>query len=255
MALRILCLLSLLAFSHAGVLPRFDPRIVDGEDAKVGEIPYQVSLQTTDSFHFCGGSILNDNYVITAAHCVVSKDADEITVIADTVDLTNPKSKHEVAEVIVHKQYSSSNSWLNDIALLKVKKPFAKSATIGHVPLPPKNFKIKAKDIAVVSGWGRLWQGGPTTTKLQRVNIIIADQAYCTYMYNKMGYNVHPTQVCAHEATTEKGSCHGDSGGPLTIDGKLVGLVSWANGCASTTYPTVYTRVVSYLDWIKANAV
>ncbi|KAL0111983.1 hypothetical protein PUN28_013307 [Cardiocondyla obscurior] len=74
-------------------------------------------------------------------------------------------------------------------------------------------------------------------------------------MYNNMGYNVYSTQVCAYDPSVEKGSCHGDSGGPLTVGGKLVGLVSWANGCASTSYPTVYTRVVSYLDWIKVNAV
>ncbi|KMQ88769.1 mite allergen der f 3-like protein [Lasius niger] len=72
MALTILCLLGLLAFSQAGVLkPYFDPRIVNGEDAKEGEIPYQVSLQDRQiSSHFCGGSVLSEYYVITAAHCV-----------------------------------------------------------------------------------------------------------------------------------------------------------------------------------------
>ncbi|XP_011863836.1 PREDICTED: trypsin-1-like [Vollenhovia emeryi] len=256
MVFRILCLLSLLAFSYAGVLPLFDPRIVNGEDAKLGEIPYQVSLQEKYSdFHFCGGSILNDNYVITAAHCVSSKSASGIKVVAATINLSSPKSQHEVQKIIVHKQYDVSNSWINDIALLKVKTPFKKSFTVGHVPLPPKGHVVKANDVAVVSGWGSLWLGGPTTTKLQRVNIVIADQQYCKNKYGNMGYTVHPTQVCAHDPSVEKGSCHGDSGGPLTVGGKLVGLVSWASGCASTTYPTVYTRVVSYLDWIKENAV
>ncbi|XP_077256105.1 trypsin-1-like isoform X3 [Temnothorax americanus] len=257
MALKVLCLLGLLAFSHAGVLPLFDPRIVNGENAKVGEIPYQISLQDKySSFHFCGGSILSDKYVITAAHCVEGKRANGIKVVAATINLTSQeKSQHEVERIVIHENYRPANSWLNDIALLEVKTPFVKSNKVGHVPLPPKGHTVKANDVAVVSGWGRLWQGGPTTTKLQRVNILIADQEYCRYMYSNMGYNVYPTQVCAHHPETEKGSCHGDSGGPLTVGGKLVGLVSWANGCASTSYPTVYTRVVSYLDWIKANAV
>jgi len=207
------------------------------------------------SFHFCGGSILADNYVITAAHCVEGEYASEIKVVAATINLDNPESEHDVAKIIVHKEYRSSNSWINDIALLKVKTPFKKSVNVDHVPLPPKDQVVNAKDIAVVSGWGRLWQGGPTIPKLQRVNIIIADQGYCKNVYNKMGYNVHPTQVCAYDPSVEKGSCHGDSGGPLTVNGKLTGLVSWANGCASTSYPTVYTRVASYLDWIKQNAV
>ncbi|KAL6257050.1 hypothetical protein P5V15_011985 [Pogonomyrmex californicus] len=257
MKLTILCLLSLLAFSQAGVLkPFFDPRIVNGEDAKEGEIPYQVSLQNRGTnFHFCGGSILNDKYVITAAHCIEGKSASNIQVVADTINLSNPKSLHYVEEIKAHKGYTPANSWMNDIALLKVKTPFVRSNTVGYVPLPPKDHVVKPNDIAVVSGWGRLWQGGPTTTKLQRVNIIIADQNYCRYVYEKMGYNVHPTQVCAYDPSIMKGSCHGDSGGPLTVGGKLVGLVSWANGCASTSYPTVYTRVLSFLDWIAANAV
>ncbi|XP_077256103.1 chymotrypsin-2-like isoform X1 [Temnothorax americanus] len=253
MALKILCLLGLLAFSHAGVLPFFDPRIVNGEDAKVGEIPYQISLQTKyHSFHFCGGSILSDKFVITAAHCVQGRSPTDIKVVAATINLTDrEKLEHDVEKIIIHEEYNSANSYINDIALLKVKQPFVKSYKVGHVPLPPKGHTVKANDVAVVSGWGRLWQGGPTTTKLQRVNILIADQGYCKLMYNNMGMNVFPTQVCAYHPETEKGSCHGDSGGPLTVGGKLVGLVSWANGCASTSYPTVYTRVVSYLDWIQ----
>ncbi|XP_011705006.1 PREDICTED: trypsin-1-like, partial [Wasmannia auropunctata] len=140
--------------------------------------------------------------------------------------------------------------------VFQVETPFIKSATIGPVPLPPKDHVVKPNDIAVVSGWGNLWQGGPSTTKLQRVNILIADQAYCNNTYNEdWGFAVYPTQVCAHDPSTEKGSCQGDSGGPLTVGGKLVGLVSWAAGCASTVYPTVFTRVVSYLDWIEENTI
>ncbi|XP_014486729.1 PREDICTED: chymotrypsin-2-like [Dinoponera quadriceps] len=257
MALTALSLLSLLALSQAKVIqPFLDPRIVNGEDAKPGEIPYQVSLQNKGSnFHFCGGSVLNDNYVITAAHCVDGKQPGSLQVIAGTINLNNPKSKHEVEQIIVHKEYNPSNSWRNDIALLKVKTPFVTSADISHIPLPPKGHVVNAEDVAVVSGWGRLWESGPTTEKLQRVNIQIADQDSCKRKYNAMGYNVHATQVCAYDPTTSKGSCNGDSGGPLTVGGKLVGLVSWAYGCASTNYPTVYTRVVSFLDWINANAV
>ncbi|XP_012531920.2 trypsin epsilon [Monomorium pharaonis] len=90
MALRIVCLLSLMAFCHAGVLPFFDPRIVNGEEIQPGEIPYQVSLQyIVSSFHFCSGSILNKDYVITAAHCVYGGYANEIKVVAGIIELTS----------------------------------------------------------------------------------------------------------------------------------------------------------------------
>ncbi|KYN03320.1 Mite allergen Der f 3 [Cyphomyrmex costatus] len=175
------------------------------------------------------------------------------------------KSAAEVHRLLVERVFlrivTGDEKWIHYDNLKKkkswgpVETPFVISTTVGHVPLPPKGYEIKTNDIAIVSGWGRLWQGGPTTVKLQRVNIFIADRAYCRYMYNQISYNIYATQVCAYDASIEKGSCHGDSGGPLTIEGKLIGLVSWANGCASTTYPTVYTSVVAYLDWIKSKAV
>ncbi|XP_076249342.1 chymotrypsin-2 [Calliopsis andreniformis] len=256
MYLATLSVLALLSLVNGGLLPNYDPRIVNGEDAKVGEIPYQVSLQNRDSsFHFCGGSVLNANYVITAAHCVFGKKPNQIKVVAGTINLTQPNSVHNVQTIIVHEKYNAADSWKNDIALLKVDKPFIKSKQIAYVTLPAANEDIHANDVATVSGWGRLWQGGPTTVSLQRVNILIADQAYCKYMYENQHYNIYDSHVCAYDPTAEKGSCHGDSGGPLTVRGKLVGLVSWAMGCALTDYPTVYTRVSSQLDWIKANAV
>ena len=254
MLLTTLSLFTLLSLSNAGLL-RFDPRIVNGEDAKVGEIPYQVSLQNQgSSFHFCGGSVLNENYVITAAHCVEGKTAAGIKVIAGTINLTAPKSEHNVKKIIVHEKYNPDDSWKNDIALLKVEKPFVKSEQITFVSLPPKNQVVKANDNAVVSGWGRLWKGGPTTVRLQRVNILIADQEYCKYTYKNVG-NIYDSHVCAYDPSVAKGSCNGDSGGPLTVNGVLTGLVSWAMGCARTDYPTVYTRVSAHIDWIKSHAV
>ncbi|CAK9805104.1 Mite allergen Der p 3 [Anthophora plagiata] len=256
MLLTTVLLFTLLSISEAGVLPKYDPRIVNGQDALPGEIPYQVSLQNKDSaFHFCGGSVLTANYVITAAHCASGKTASSIQVVAGTINLSQPESTHNVVKIIIHEKYDSLDSWKNDIALLKVKEPFVKSKKITAVRLPSADDVINANDIATVSGWGRLWQGGPTTIYLQRVNILIASQDYCQLMYKKQHYNVYESQICAYDPSIQKGSCHGDSGGPLTIDGKLVGLVSWAMGCALTDYPTVYTRVASHLDWIKANAV
>ncbi|KAK2578460.1 hypothetical protein KPH14_000961 [Odynerus spinipes] len=256
MAFKAVLLLGLVAACYGATIPLFEPRVVNGEDAQPGEIPYQVSLQTiSSSFHFCGGSVLSKNYVITAAHCVDGKLAADLKVIAGTINLNTPNSVHRVEKIMVHEMYAPYDSWRNDIALLKVYEPFVESKLLSYVPMPSTKDVINANDVAVVSGWGRLWQGGPTTTKLQRVNIVIADQGYCRSMYNKMSYAIYDTHVCAYNPESSKGSCNGDSGGPLTVNGKLVGLVSWAKACALTDYPTVYTRVSEYLDWIATHAV
>ncbi|KAI4474126.1 hypothetical protein M0802_015770 [Mischocyttarus mexicanus] len=143
---------------NRAAVPFLDSKIVNGQDAKPGEIPYQVSLQVKlSAFHFCGGSVLNENYVITAAHCVVTKVASGIQVVAGTINLNVPSSTHNVAKIIVHQNYDPEDSWKNDIALLKVVEPFSETKLISFANLASSHDVISAKDVAVVSGWGRLW--------------------------------------------------------------------------------------------------
>ncbi|XP_066591617.1 transmembrane protease serine 9-like [Prorops nasuta] len=251
----VLCFFALVAASQA--LP-FDltPRIVNGQDAKEGQFPYQVSLQyDKEHFHFCGGSVLNENYVLTAAHCIVDKDPKEIVVIAGVVDYNLRNYTHKVEKLIHHVKYDPYKTLANDIALIKVKTPFERVPTIKSVTLPAKDEVTKSGDKVIISGWGRLWQGGPTTNILQWANISIADQTYCSQMYEKMDMPIYETELCAFDPLHSRGSCHGDSGSPLTLNGKIVGIVSWAKACALTDYPTVYTRVSSFLDWIKEHAI
>ncbi|KAK0181221.1 hypothetical protein PV327_003523 [Microctonus hyperodae] len=233
----------------------FFGRIVNGEDAQSGEIPYQVSLQTWYNFHFCGGAVLTKNYVITAAHCVVDIAFNDIKIIAGSTNLNDPQSTHAVEKIIIHEDYTPDDSWRNDIALIKIKSEFNISSILNYVSLPFLHQKIPAGSIAIVSGWGRLWQNGPSMSILQKAQVFIASQEYCENINAKEGLTVHSSHICAIAHTTETGSCHGDSGGPLTVDGKLVGLVSWGVECGSTKYPTVYTRVSEYLNWIDENVV
>ncbi|KAG7197997.1 hypothetical protein KM043_016222 [Ampulex compressa] len=245
-----------LALVNAAALNKLRSRIVNGEDAAPGEIPYQVSLQVIRTGqHFCGGAILNKDYVITAAHCVSDIKPEDIMIIAGTVNLQLPHSAHLVKTVQIHERYDLYDSLVNDIALIKVEQPFIISDVLSTVTLPTPEDVLNTDDVGTVSGFGRLKVNERGGSKLlQRVNIRIADQDYCRRMYEPLTVTVYSTQFCANDRWQNKGSCKGDSGGPLIVNGKLAGLVSWAKDCALLDYPTVYTRVSAYLDWIKKHA-
>ncbi|XP_032686019.1 trypsin-7-like [Odontomachus brunneus] len=248
MKLTLLFLVRLLIASHA-----LEPRIIRGRKAEPGEVPYQVSLQTIASQHnFCGGVILNEYYVLSCAHCMLEKDVNLLMAVVGTVDLRLPYATHLLESSYVHEKYNRSDSWINDIALIKVKTPFVFSFLVYPVVLPRQDEIVKADSTAVVSGYGRL-QGDEKTKELHIVNIKIVDQDYCkaAYQQRPSHHIIYDTQICANDPTMKKGSCKGDSGGPLTVDGKLVGLVSWSAGCGAIKYPGVYTRVPSYIDWIS----
>ncbi|KAL6435844.1 hypothetical protein ACFW04_005603 [Cataglyphis niger] len=251
----VLSLLSITSISQSAVVQQYESRIVNGEDVALGEIPYQVSLQTKTFFHFCGGSILNEYYVITAAHCVDNRIPADIIIVVGIVNLNRSGVKRAIKEIISHKEYDPNNSWLNDIALIKVYSPFKPSRNIGFVNLPKQDEAVQPGTAARVSGFGRISQNGPSSKILQQAIIYIADQEYCKNMYTNIQYNIYDTQICANDPNISRGSCKGDSGGPLIVNGKLVGLVSWAKACSLTDYPTVYTRIPSYIDWIEKNAV
>ncbi|XP_015596343.1 trypsin-1 isoform X2 [Cephus cinctus] len=216
--------------------------------------PYEVSLQyIRRNLHFCAGCVLNEKWVVTAAHCVdkLIDTPSKIKVIAGTFDLEIPRSAHYVNKIIVHEDYNANDSWKNDIALLEVIKKFRHVRNIVPIKLPKKNIKIHNGDLAVVSGWSRMLQN---SRKLERLEVEMISREECARAYGVFGLSIHESQICADVPDGATGSCNGDSGGPLTLRDELIGLVSWSYGCGNKDFPTVYIRVSKYLGWISANA-
>ncbi|KAK9686538.1 Trypsin [Popillia japonica] len=216
------------------------------------EFPYQVSVRWS-SIHVCGGSIIDTQHVVTAAHCVVDDNDKVLTASIVSVrvgDLyTNSISTTTVTKsvkyIFVHEKYNSY-AITNDIAILRVSDPFNFTPYTNKVNLTSTRPATNVN--CVVSGWGTLAFEGPPSTVLQSVVVPIFPQVNCSAAY---GGSVTSGMICAGYAQGGKDACQGDSGGPLVCNNALAGIVSWGNKCALAGYPGVYTEVSSYLRWIE----
>lgn len=237
-------------FYKYGNLKVPDMRIVGGSEVEPNSLPFQVSLQyPLFNFHFCGGSIFNSEYIITAAHCCAGQSAGDLRVNAGEHSLSSndgTEQLRDVAEIIMHPNYNPFNI-NNDICLLKMKKPLEFNSGAGPIGLPSPMEEFSGT--AEVSGWGTLYSGGPSPDKLMAVTVPIISDDDCRRKYDES--SISDSMMCAGE--TGKDSCQGDSGGPLTCSGVLCGIVSWGISCAAD-YPGVYTQVSYFNDWIHANA-
>ncbi|XP_016994198.2 trypsin alpha-3-like [Drosophila takahashii] len=221
-------------------------KIVNGEETTIDQHPYQVSIQTTSGSHFCGGSLINDDTVVTAAHCMQSYAASKLQV---RLGSTNRNSGGELVGVRAFKYHEGYNSKLmtNDVAILKLSSPVVQTSLIRAIELAKEEPENGEK--AVVSGWGTtcyFWCSSPAT--LLKVAVDIVRQYECASSTYKYGTSVSDTMICAY--SEGKDACQGDSGGPLVSGGKLVGVVSWGSGCAKDGYPGVYASVAQLYDWI-----
>ncbi|XP_066584591.1 chymotrypsin-2-like [Prorops nasuta] len=259
MAITVLCLLALVAASQA--LP-YDlmPQVNNGQIAAKGQFPYQVyilgKISKWQVVSECGGAIISENYVVTSALCLKKNNAHRFVVYAGTTDLREFEGyKYEVEEFIYppSQDYETKE---NDIALLKLKKSFDKVPEIQSIALPKKNDSLKAGDVAIVSGWGKQEGDVITDAYLRYTSVVITDLDECRKIYEYEANMIRNTNICAYKRGDDIGPCFDDEGGPLTKDGELVGIISWSrNDCADGTFPFIYTRVSSYLDWIKTNTV
>ncbi|EDV33522.1 uncharacterized protein Dana_GF24882 [Drosophila ananassae] len=230
-------------------------RVINGEAAKVGEAPFIVSLQTPQGSHFCGGSLIAEDRVLTAGHCMTSSHFLVVGGVNDRTDQSNAQVRvvSNSSQYVVHKQYSGSVGPY-DIAMIHLDEPFNLNAVardgsypMAAIDLPSKNYQGTGD--GTLYGWGRDYWGAVPLV-LQKLDTDIVDSKTCA---DELPSNskLHETNVCSHIKGKPDGACNGDSGGPMVQGNTLVGIVSWGyTPCATTTYPSVYTDVGCYIDWI-----
>ncbi|XP_055519310.1 LOW QUALITY PROTEIN: transmembrane protease serine 6 [Leucoraja erinacea] len=233
-------------------------RIVGGTNSTEGEWPWQVSLQAY-SRHICGGILINERWVLSAAHCFPSSKAppEQWTIKLGKFKL-NTVGKNELSfkalRIIVHPYYDQETSDY-DVALLELDQRVPVMPTSFPICLPATSHVFEAGLLCWVTGWGTTEEEGSLSDVLQKVDVRLVDQSTCDEAYT----DISSRMLCAGYAEGEKDSCQGDSGGPLVCEetsGRwfLAGIVSFGYGCGRPDYYGVYTRVTRVVRWIHTIA-
>ncbi|XP_035906192.1 collagenase-like [Anopheles stephensi] len=224
-------------------------RVVNGEAATLGQFPYQVRLTLNvgnGQRALCGGSLLNEEWVLTAGHCV--QLAKSVEVHLGTVEFDGGLVL-ESTEFFKHEKYNPLFV-ANDVALVKLPQKVEFNENVQPVRLPTGNDDFAGESV-VVSGWGLMETGGPVSQDLQYATLKVITNAECQKTFSPLV--VRKTTLCARGDEKES-PCNGDSGGPLVLaeDKTLVGVVSFGHalGC-ERGFPAAFARVTAFRDWVK----
>ncbi|KAL0979896.1 hypothetical protein UPYG_G00191250 [Umbra pygmaea] len=240
----------LLLFVHCGDCVE----IIGGQEVKPHSLPYMALLENKNGKKVCGGILIHQQWVLTAAHCATIKKV-WLGVHSIKQQEKNTRQVLKVKGQVQHPCFEWKNiSIPNDIMLLKLDKKVKLSKAVKVLPLPVSVEDVPAGTVCSVSGWG-VTEHNPKAMSdvLQSVNVTVIDRMKCN---SAQYYNMKPiityNMLCAgFMGKTRQDSCQGDSGGPLVCEGVLQGVVSFGEGCGIKNKPGVYTLVSKYLDWIK----
>ncbi|MGI8937341.1 MAG: trypsin-like serine protease [Iamia sp.] len=243
--------------------PKASPRVVGGIQSPPGAWPSQAALlyrgQSLPDAQFCGGTVINRSWILTAAHCVTYVGS-ETTVPASFIDiLTGTQSlvagsgdRIPAVEIRLLSGYVDE-SYIRDLALIRIDRPtFAPNQAFAT-----QGATVPGGTVATATGWGATATDGGRQVELRQVSVPMRTDEQCAYGIpgGQAGYGSSfdtSSMICAGEFG--KDTCQGDSGGPLVVEGgggtTQYGITSWGIGCGGA-YPGVYSDVAAFSTWIK----
>ncbi|GJQ74217.1 CLIPB9 [Trypoxylus dichotomus] len=254
-------------------------RIIGGNITTPEEFPWSALLfygnSSADETFLCGGTLINERYILTAAHCVLGEvltvngdlhkvrlgewktDADPDCFGGGAFKICAEKPQDfGIEQVISHPDYDTKNRY-HDIALIRMNGTARFSKYVRPVCTPvPSSDQITANDKLIVVGWGQTRTASFSAVKL-KLRVPLVSETNCNAVFNRFRIQVRSGQFCAG-GEKDKDSCRGDSGGPLLVERNerfyVVGVVSFGTEqCGVKGYPGVYTRVSQYRAWIEGN--
>ncbi|XP_007952994.1 serine protease 38-like [Orycteropus afer afer] len=246
---------------------RIQERVIGGTSAVENRWPWQVSVHY-GGLHICGGSILNEYWILSAAHCFAdcafvplshrrlnTKGFDVFVGLIKQNAASSHTQWFEVNKVIIHPAYTVSHPNGGDIAVVQLKSRIEFSDSVLPVCLATPDMNLRNLS-CWATGWGVTKPDGQAATMLQEAQFPLISMTLCRLLYGSP-YAIHPDMLCAGNIYDAKTVCRGDSGGPLVCESNHVwwqiGVVSWGRGCSYPMYPAVYARVSYFIHWIHSN--
>lgn len=220
-------------------------RIVGGSALTIDKAKYLVYLRVNGKF-ICGGSLVSAQFVVTAAHCIVGVNPEQLVVVGGATRLSEAGVRRSVTKIIKPQNYNKPKPYHMDVAVLKLSSEM-KGNKIATIPLCQSTWKIG--DFIDVYGWGQLSETNKAQVdQMRKVRVPLVLRSKCKEAYRNRE-TITDSMFCAGDLK-DKDSCYGDSGGPAVFQNQLCGVVSWGLRCASNKYPGVYTSIKSTRSFI-----